>query len=1004
MTDSSCVYEEKFSAALAELNAQQRLAVETLEGPVLVFAGPGTGKTQVLTLRIANLLAQGLAEPQNILALTFTKAAAANMKERLATFVGPLAYQVNINTFHGFCQDIIETHGEFFPLRHDSQVLDELTGYEIMEKILLSLPLTILQPAGDKLYYLRTLTDKINQLKQENITPDKYQELLEKERQHVALLQEAELAKKRPSQNKIITWQKKLKKQEELLSVYQAYCQELQKQNLYDYTDMILWTIQAWQNHPDLLAECQEQYQYLLVDEYQDTNNAQSEILRLLMAHWQDEQPNIFVVGDAQQSIYRFQGANLENFLRFQKDYPQTQVIALTVGYRCSDKIYQLAHHLIRETDLKEASTLLKNFEHRVGDPVTLTACQSADSEIIEIIKQLQTLQKAKVPLEKIAVIFRQNNEATRLLELFAQYGIPVEIEGGIDVLRQNIIEQLLQILRFLENFSDRELSDFLLAQIIWQPWFDLPALPLIELLQKARAERKGILELLLNSSEPVLQKFSQLLVAWQKSLATASVTELMQKILQESNLLTWINKQPNRIHLLTYLYTWQSTLSYWQQQQKTPLTLDSVLAKVDLMQNHNLKMIVQDLNVQTGAVSLTTAHKAKGREWDYVFIYGFGDNNWHKKKRELLPLPAGILQEQDPQEDAAENRRLFFVALTRAKKQTRISWHLSEIGDEKAVPKLPSPFVYQLQEEQTAGLVVERPAALTAEQANRELEKLLQPPAVVDFDAQARAFLRQQAQDLIISPSLLNDYLEDPQLFLQRYLLKMPNEPVTVAREFGSSLHLALEKYYQPRIQGGDFLPLEQVQQIFQADFSAKNLPEKDKKNYLRIGLESLSEYLDNYQQADAAIRILAVEKKFGYQKYLTVDDARLGGKIDRLDLLADNCARVVDYKSGKAQSENEILGKTKKTTLSDREKTLPPALQNKTMRQLLFYKLLCQLAPDFPYTIESGMIDFVKKAPSSKPVRRQFSLPDEQVEQLKNLIREVWQEIKNLEFLEKN
>ncbi|MDO5561178.1 MAG: ATP-dependent DNA helicase [bacterium] len=1004
MIDNSAAYEKKFSAALEKLNPQQKLAVDTLEGPVLVFAGPGTGKTQVLTLRIANLLAQGLAEPQNILALTFTKAAAANMKERLATFVGPMAYQVNINTFHGFCQDVIEAHGEFFPLRHDSQVLDELTRYEIMEKILLSLPLTILQPAGDKLYYLKKLTDKIDQLKSENITPDKYQELLEAERRRVASLQEAELAKKRPSQSKITTWQKTLKKQEEILLVYQAYCQELQKQNLYDYTDMILWTIQAWQNNADLLADYEEQYQYLLVDEYQDTNNAQSEILRLLMAHWQDEQPNIFVVGDAQQSIYRFQGANLENFLRFQKDYPQTRVISLDTGYRCSDKIYQLAHHLMCDTDLKDAATLLKNFECRAGEPVTLTACQSADSEIIEIIKQIKDLQKTQIPLEKIAVIFRQNNEAARLLELFAQYGVPVEIEGGIDVLQQNIIEQLLQILRFLTNFSDQESNDFLLAQIIWQPWFDLPALPLIKLLQKAQAERSSIFELLLNTSEPALQKFVQLLVTWQKSVPTMSVTELVQKILQESNLLTWINEQPNRIHLLTYLYTWQSTLSYWQQQQKTPLTLNSVLAKVDLMQNHHLKMIAQDLNVRAGAVSFTTAHKAKGREWDYVFIYGFGDHNWHKKKREYLPLPAGILQEQDPQEDEAENRRLFFVALTRAKVQTRISWHLSETGDMDVAPKLPSSFVYQLQEKQEAGLVIDRPPALTAEQANQELEKLLQPPAEIDFDSQARAFLRQQVQNLIISPSLLNDYLEDPQLFLQRYLLKMPSEPMKVEREFGNSLHLALEKYYQPRTQGGDFLPLEQVQQIFQADFSVKNLPETDRKNYLQIGLDSLTEYANNYQPTDAETRTLAVEKKFGYQKYLTVDDARLGGKIDRLDLLTDNCARVLDYKSGKAQTENELLGKTKKTTLSEREKTLPPALQNRTMRQLLFYKLLCQLAPDFPYTIEYGVIDFVKKTASSKPVRRQFSLPDEQVEQLKKLIKEVWQEIKDLRFLENN
>lgn len=999
---------DNFNQEFAKLNPEQKLAVTTLEGPVLVFAGPGTGKTQVLTLRLANLLAQGLAEPENILALSYTKAAAVNMQKRLAGIIGAAAFKVNCNTFHGFCQEIIETHGEFFPFAHDSAVLDELTQREIMEEILQNLPLTALQPAGDKFYYLKTLTQKITILKQENVSLAQYQTLLQQARADTAALIAAEQSKKKPSSGKITKWEKTLLKQEELLLVYQAYQEKLAAKNLHDYADMILTTITALRDNPDLLATYQEQYQYLLVDEYQDTNNSQNEIVKLLMSHWGD-QANIFAVGDAQQSIYRFQGANLENFLHFEKIYPQAKKIQLKTGYRCGNLHYQLAQFLISRSAEMQAADLapvkLANFADRPGLPTVLTAYQNPEVELIEIAQKIKKLhEQDSVPLDQIAIIYHNNAESAKILAMMAHYALPVEIEGGSDVLCQSEIAHWLQLWRLLANLENPAVSDYYLSEILWQPWWNFPPLAVMKILTKAKTEHLSLWAVL-SSADSELSTFAANLLAWKQASQQKTASLFNYSLMTESGLLTWIETQPHKVHLLTYFYSLQKKLQAWETGTKEALSLFAALNKIDLMQAANLKLPAEDLDVQKEAVALATAHKAKGREWRYVFIYGVNQNNWNKKQRELLPLPAGILQEQSGAEDAEEEaRRLLFVALTRAKEQTQISWHEKEDDATLAAPKLPSAFIYELEEKTAAGLVTLGTVEITGDKAQTEMANLLKEPATPNFDAQAREYLQARARELVLSPSMLNDYLEDPSMFWRRYLLRAPREPATTALEFGNSLHLALERWYQPRTVGGDFLPLAEVQEIFRRDFSAKNLNEQDKQNFLLIGQNSLAQYAKNYLSADANFATLAVEKKFGLQKKLLVDTVPVGGKIDRLDVIDPiaHTLRVIDYKSGQAQSENELLGKTASAKLSAREKLLPECLHHRTKRQLLFYKLLCELDTSMPYQVDYGLIDFVKATDNCKPVRRQFSLPASEVAALKDLIKEVYQEIIDLKFLE--
>lgn len=340
-----------FENAFSRLNPAQRQAVELVEGPVMVIAGPGTGKTQVLTVRIAQILKTTDTSPSSILALTFTESAALNMRQRLLQFIGEAAYRVRIETFHAFCDDVIRTHPEYFSVRLDSQPLGDIEKFQIMEELLDTLPLSAVRTVGSPYHYLSSIQKKISDLKREGVTPAKYAALVEAEQELFA--QEKDGLKK----TALTKREKELAKMAELGVLFDAYQQQLLQRRRYDYDDMIRFVVEAFQAHEELLAEYQEKFLYFMVDEYQDTNASQNNVVRLLASYW-GQQANVCVVGDPHQSIYRFQGASLENTLTFLDYYPQATVIFLDKGYRCPQPIYTAAAAVIANNpSMKDAAT-----------------------------------------------------------------------------------------------------------------------------------------------------------------------------------------------------------------------------------------------------------------------------------------------------------------------------------------------------------------------------------------------------------------------------------------------------------------------------------------------------------------------------------------------------------------------------------------------------------------------------------------------------------------------
>ena len=314
---------KEFDKAYKALNTEQRLAVDTIEGPVMLVAGPGTGKTQTLALRIANIISKTDTPASSILALTYTESGARAMKARLTSMIGGEAYYANISTFHAFCQGVIKDNPDIFTINPASEPLSDLEKLKLIRSLIDNSNLNVLRPPGARYHYASAVLSAIANLKREGIDPEEFDELLMEEEAYLKSDDASELKK-----TEITKRGRNLAKNRELNLLFRSYQSTLKVQGSFDFEDMISTVVDAFKQNEDLLFSCQEKYLYILVDEYQDTNSAQNELMLLLAKYWGTE-ANVFVTGDPDQSIMRFQGASIENQLSFIKAYPNATVITL---------------------------------------------------------------------------------------------------------------------------------------------------------------------------------------------------------------------------------------------------------------------------------------------------------------------------------------------------------------------------------------------------------------------------------------------------------------------------------------------------------------------------------------------------------------------------------------------------------------------------------------------------------------------------------------------------
>ncbi len=983
-----------FRQTVNRLNPEQRLAVDTIEGPVMVLAGPGTGKTQTIALRIANILTKTDADPASILALTFTDSGAQAMRKRLVKFIGEAAYRVSISTFHTFCMNVIRDNPDQFVLYSSTEPLTDLERLNIFRSIIDANNFKIIRPPNDPYHYVYSLIQDISSLKKEGIKPSDFQQSL--------ALEESNLDQHRDelTKTKLKSRLKNLSKNKELLLVYQQYQARLKALRKFDFDDMIQFVVDRFREDQDLLLTYQERYQYFLIDEYQDTNSAQNEVVNLLASYW-GKQANVFVVGDPNQSIYRFQGASFANILSFLERYPNAAIITLKDNYRSHQLILDAAHNLISHNTFNIKSILPQAESHlHAATSIPKTKIQvieapTSQAEILFTLDKIKQLLAQGTTPSQIAVIFRTNKEIRAFADLLTKADIKYTTQGGGNLLEDPTINKLLKIFQVVEGLvAGQESLD--LFTILHYPFFQIETLDILRISRFAFENKLSLfsaLDFLSHQTEPELdlinfasiKRFFAQLVFWEQHASTETLVRFFELVLNESGFLNWLLQQPDSYHYLLKLNSFFEEVKRMNQADKD-LSLKQFLENLETLRQNHLPIKEAKFSFLEDAVVLTTAHSAKGLEWEYVFIPHSTDKHWSNiRVRRLFKLPSNLIKhlEITKNEQTEEERRLFYVALTRAKKQVFLTYADSYFENSRERPAFPTMFL----EELGSANLTQTSLQSTQETVSQNLINLLKtsPISLQQPKPDAEKFLLSLVRQFRLSPTALNTYLSCPYKFKLNNLLRVPRAKKPHLA-FGTAVHKALEQFFLRFNQDGKLPPKAYLLTSFsQALTTGELLNPQELAFRLNQGKEILSAYYD-FHQHDFAPAVF-LERNFSY---LYFEDIPLTGKIDKIEWLdqSQRLVKLVDYKTGKPKSLGFIEGKTKDST-------------GDLKRQLVFYQLLLDL--DFKLNLKVGEVelDFVA-APklSQKSGRRRFKIQTEEVSQLKQLIKQTMAEIRNLKF----
>lgn len=915
-----------FEQRYQRLNPAQREAVDTIEGPVMVVAGPGTGKTQVLTLRIANILRQTDTPPDAILALTFTQSGAQSMRERLVEFMGSAGYRVNINTFHGFCNEIIQRFPEEFPRIIGSRNASQVEQIKIVEKIINSLNLELLRPYGAPFYYLPAVLDAIEKLKKENQTPE------------------------------ILAKQKFDPKERELILVYREYEKVLRQEKLYDFADMIMEVLLLLKKKKNFLRKLQEEYLYILADEHQDANQSQNELLALL-SNFHSE-PNLFIVGDEKQAIFQFQGASLDNFNYFKKLYPNAKLIRLTHSYRATQNLLDGSHSVIKQSNLSaESLTALQAVKTENQHKIKILAFADQATELQFIATEIKTKIESGLAPDEIAVIYRDNADAVAMVEALERVSVPFVVQSQTNLLADLTIGKLVLILETVYHFGNADyLRRFLQLDLLGLDSLAVYQIKDYEQLQKA----KGDLALIYKKLEK-----------WHRLSHNRPLLDLFGVVLEDTEFLEYLLREPDAETEISKLQSFYEELKELASNHSNYM-LGDFIDYLETLKRHNLGLAQKVLPRHSG-VRLLTAHRAKGLEFDQVYIIGATDGHFGRRRQKTgFNLPLRGRELLATQKDDDDERRLFYVALTRARDNLTVTYakHKSD-----GRPQLPSQFIEEIDKQ-----FVE---FIKPEDLKVDLLARLRPKPVKKVSLTEKAHLNKLFLDRGLSVTDLNNYLKCPLQYFYLNLLRL-----TQVQEkhllYGTAIHQTLKEFFDQYREGKKW---EIKKVLARLKYHLQNQPfsPKDLADSLAKGEEALTGYL-NWHKNKWPNRIV---NEFNIRGVF-LGEIKLNGKIDKLEIAETGETRVVDYKTGKPKTRNHIMGLTKSPGSGD------------YFRQLVFYKLLLETLDKNKYRVTAGLIDFIEPDDKARYHQEEFALTEQDVIGLTEQIKQVTEEILSLKFLE--
>lgn len=979
-----------FETLYKKLNPEQKEAVDTIEGPVMVVAGPGTGKTQILTLRIANIVAQSDTEPEQILALTFTESGVVAMRKRLVSIMGQDAYRVGIYTFHSFANSVIQNNPEEFPHIIGAQAITDIDQIAVLESILQEHDFKRLKPFGDIFYYLKTIKSKISELKREGVSVDEFDAIVEKAQKDFDAIDDLYHEKGAHAgkmKGKYTDLQKQIEKNQDLSVIYRMYQDRLHAEKAYDFDDMIMELLRALRENEDLLVSLQEEHQYVLVDEHQDTNNAQNKILeRLVNFH---DNPNLFVVGDEKQSIFRFQGASVENFFYFRDQYPEAKLITLQQNYRSTQTILHAADSLI------PASQALQSNNGSPEKQIGIAEFEDEKQEHVYIAERIMDVIESGVEPSEIAVLYRNNKDAFPIAAVLEKHGIKHVIESDNDILSIPVVQDVLRLLEAVEAFEPESFARLLYAEFIGLDPFDVT-----RIVRSAQQKRKKMLVDILASEKdlkdigvskesiPICVDLAAKIKTWKQASQTKTAVSFLEQMLRESGVLENIMAKPEPAEALDAIDAFFD-IARSLERANADATATDLWQHVVLLRQHDLNIKTKKGSSKTGFVRLMTAHRSKGLEFEHVFIPGVVDGVWgNAKKREMLPLLEDVYKMTDTDvevdsQQTDDERRLFFVALTRAKHAVMLSYATMR-GDGRET--LPSQFIGEIKQEHVEMVdTTDFVSSWPEKQSVLFKENIVAGLQNKEYAEQMKEFIREKLFSQGLSVSALNNYLKSPWLFFFRNLVRMPSAQ-TRSQIYGNAVHDTLEHFFNIGKQQGGDPGVATLLELYEKKLQSQTVSKHDYDELLQKGLSSL----ENWYKERSETWTFDVRNEFrinGVHLRGDTENIRLTGILDKLEFVSDAHVRVVDYKTGKPKTEGQVRGTTKD---SDGE----------YYRQLIFYKLLLRYFADGQYVMDSAQLEFIEPDTKGGLRHYEFAISDEEVDELENLIEKVVEELLSLSF----
>lgn len=864
-----------------KLNSEQLEAIKHGEGPLLIIAGAGTGKTTVVTERIKYLVLSKKAKPQEILALTFTEKAAREMEERVDVGL-PYGYSTMwVMTFHSFCDRILRREALHIGMDPRYKLMTEAESIQLLRSNLFKLDLNYFRPLGNPNKFISGMLQHFSRLQDEDVSPKDYLNWVKKLKSKKTEDEEAKL---------------EIQKWEELANVYRAYDEIKVREGLLDFGDLITKTLKLFRDRKNILKEYQEQFKYILIDEFQDTNYAQNELAILLSG----KRKNVTVVGDDDQSIYRFRGAAVSNIVQFRKNFPEAKVVVLSKNYRSTQEILDRSYDLVQFNNpdrleiVEKINKKLKSVGMGKGEEISFIHVDRVENEGEEIAKKIKSLSDGKkYQWKDFAILVRANNHSEPIMRSLSRAGIPYQFLGPGRLFKQAEIIDLISYLKVLYNFED----SVALYRLLSIPYFEISGRDISSLGNYSKKKNISLFEAVEKNDEIEMtdqshEKITKIATIIKKHLdliRKETAGQLLFYFLEDTgllqNLLSPKNVEAEKI--ATNVSKFFDKIKSYESDHEDA-TIPAVVDWLGLSMELGESPLAADSDwSEVNAVNILTVHSAKGLEFPVVFLVNLSSQRFPTmERREQIPIPEELIKEVLPVGDyhQQEERRLFYVGMTRAKERLFLT-AADYYGEGKREKKL-SPFISEALGQNFKDLKVK----------NQQHEQL----SFLDYQTQ------RIGQDLHKAQKIKIDYLSYSQIetfnicplhYKLHYIYKIPTPP-SASQSFGTTIHAALKEFYE-QVKAGVKPTDKFIHKLLDKNWMDEGYSsKKHEKEFFERGKIYLSGFLK--VGFDPKVLPLSMEESFIVPLIDGKNRLKIGGKIDRIDLDESGCIEIIDYKTG--------------------------------------------------------------------------------------------------------